>query len=149
MLTFRRYVALAQSRGGAARRGVFALVLRCRIMLFLFIFALAKTVTPGGSAPRQRGQPYRQTVQICRGGFKVVVAWKPIAYTELFRPVNYYSIITFLSFGYLTENLTISSFTSLDLSSKSHSTLPVLTFSLPPEISMVSTWISFVVVTGI
>ncbi len=35
---------------------VFALVVRCRVMMYLLILALAKTVTPGGSAPRERGQ---------------------------------------------------------------------------------------------
>jgi hypothetical protein len=49
----RRYVALAQSRGGArfctrdAMQGYDDV---------LFVLALAKTVTPEGSAPRERGQ---------------------------------------------------------------------------------------------
>jgi len=49
----RRYVALAQSRGGAcfctrdAMQGY---------EVVLFILALAKTVTPEGSAPQERGQ---------------------------------------------------------------------------------------------
>jgi len=49
----RRYVALAQSRGGAC------FCTRGAMQVFdvdLFIVALAKTVTPGGSAPRERGQ---------------------------------------------------------------------------------------------
>jgi len=49
----RRYVALAQSRGGACfcTRGAMQ-----RYDVGLFILALAKTVTPGGSAPRERGR---------------------------------------------------------------------------------------------
>jgi len=50
----RRYVALAQSRGGACfcTRGAMQ-----GYDVELFIIALAKTVTPGGSAPRERGRP--------------------------------------------------------------------------------------------
>jgi len=50
----RRYVALAQSRGGACfcTRGAMP-----GYDVELFIIALAKTVTPGGSAPRERGRP--------------------------------------------------------------------------------------------
>jgi len=49
----RRYVALAQSRGGACfcTRGAMQ-----GYDVVLFILALAKTVTPEGSAPRERGQ---------------------------------------------------------------------------------------------
>jgi len=49
----RRYVLLAQSRGGACfcTRGAMQ-----SYDVVLFILALAKTVTPGGSAPRERGQ---------------------------------------------------------------------------------------------
>ena len=49
----RRYVALAQSRGGACfcTRGAMQ-----GYDVVLFVFALAKTVTPPGSAPRERGQ---------------------------------------------------------------------------------------------
>jgi len=49
----RRYVALAQSRGGTCfcTRGA-----KQEYDVVLFILALAKTVTPGGSAPRERGQ---------------------------------------------------------------------------------------------
>ena len=49
----RRYVTLAQSRGGAcfctrdAMQGYDG---------YYLILALAKTVTPGGSAPRERGR---------------------------------------------------------------------------------------------
>ena len=50
----RRYVALAQSRGGACfcTRGAMQ-----DYDVDLFILALAKTVTLGGSAPRERGRP--------------------------------------------------------------------------------------------
>jgi len=49
----RRYVALAQSRGGACfcTRGAMQ-----SYNVDLFILALAKTVTPGGSPRRQPGQ---------------------------------------------------------------------------------------------
>ncbi len=49
----RRYVALAQSRGGACfcTRGAMQ-----GYDVDLFVLALAKTVTPEGSAPRERGQ---------------------------------------------------------------------------------------------
>ena len=50
----RRYVALAQSRGGACfcTRGAMQ-----DYDVVLFVLALAKTVTPPGSAPRERGRP--------------------------------------------------------------------------------------------
>jgi len=49
----RRYVALAQSRGGACfcTRGAMQ-----SYNVDLFILALAKTVTPGGSPRREPGQ---------------------------------------------------------------------------------------------
>jgi len=49
----RRYVALAQSRGGACfcTRGAMQ---GCDVVLF--IIAVAKTVTPGGSPRREPGQ---------------------------------------------------------------------------------------------
>jgi len=50
----RRYVQLAQSRGGErfCPRGAMQ-----GYDFVLFILALAKTVTPGGSHRRKRGQP--------------------------------------------------------------------------------------------
>jgi len=50
----RRYVALAQSRGGACfcTRGAVQ-----GYDVVLFILALAKTVTPGGSPRREPGRP--------------------------------------------------------------------------------------------
>jgi len=49
----RRYVALAQSRGGACfcTRGAMQVY-----DIVLFVLALAKTVTPGGSPRREPGQ---------------------------------------------------------------------------------------------
>ena len=49
----RRYVALAQSRGGArfCTRGAMQ-----DYDVVLSILALSKTVTPGGSAPKERGR---------------------------------------------------------------------------------------------
>jgi hypothetical protein len=47
----------------------------------LFI-AVAKTMTPSVSAPQQRGQPTPDSKNL-RGGFKVVLAWKAIVYTDL------------------------------------------------------------------
>ena len=81
----RRYVQLAQLRGGACfcTRGAVQ-----DYDVVLFILALAKTVTPRASAPRQRGQPVPPLL-ICRGGYKVFAAQKPIAYTDLLGPVNY------------------------------------------------------------
>jgi len=35
---------------------VFALVVRCRVMMLFVFFALAKTVTPGGGPRREPGQ---------------------------------------------------------------------------------------------
>jgi len=54
----RRYVALAQSRGGACfcARGAMQ-----GYDVVLFIVALAKTVTPGGGPRRQPGQAAPQT----------------------------------------------------------------------------------------
>ena len=53
VLTFSGMCRLPQLRGGArfCTRGA---VQDCDVVLF--ILALAKTVTPGGSAPRKRGQ---------------------------------------------------------------------------------------------
>jgi len=53
MPNVRRYVQLAQNRGGACfcTRGA-----KQGYEVVLFILALAKTVTPEGSAPRERGR---------------------------------------------------------------------------------------------
>ena len=52
-ITVRRYVLLAPSRGGACfcTRGAMQ-----GYDGYYFILAMAKTVTPEGSAPRERGQ---------------------------------------------------------------------------------------------
>ena len=57
----RRYVALAQSRGGACfcTRGAMQ-----DYDVVLFIIALAKTVTPAGVPGDSRGRPYRQPLNI-------------------------------------------------------------------------------------
>jgi hypothetical protein len=76
----RRYVALAQSRGGACfcTRGAMQ-----GYDVVLFIVALAKTVTPGGSPRREPGQaappttkPYSLARRFSRYG-------AAIAYTDL------------------------------------------------------------------
>jgi len=57
----RRYVALAQSRGGACfcTRGAM-----WDYDFVLFILALAKTVTPEGSPRREPGQPVPPTTEL-------------------------------------------------------------------------------------
>ena len=62
---------------------VFALVMACRIILFVTnLSGYAKTVTPSVSAPRQRDQLV-PPLQICRGGYIVFAAQKTVAYTDL------------------------------------------------------------------
>jgi len=75
----RRYVALAQSRGGACfcTRGAMQ-----GYDVVLFILALAKTVTPVGVPGGSRGRPWRQPqnhllfTQLSRHG-------APMTYTDL------------------------------------------------------------------
>ena len=57
----RRYVALAQSRGGACfcTRGAMQ-----GYDFVLFIVALAKTVTPVGVPGGSRGRPYRRPLNV-------------------------------------------------------------------------------------
>ena len=56
---------------------VFALVMACRIILFVIkLSGYAKTVTPMRAGPHQ-------AAQICRGGHKVFLVWKAVAYTDL------------------------------------------------------------------
>jgi len=80
----RRYVALAQSRGGACfcTRGAMK-----GYDVILFILALAKTVTPGGSPRREPGRavalatkPFSLVTQLSRHG-------KPMTYTDLLGQV--------------------------------------------------------------
>ena len=71
----RRYVALAQSRGGACfcTRGAMQ-----DYDVVLFILALAKTVTPGGSPRREPGQP-APPLAILHFDQKILAVQKPIA----------------------------------------------------------------------
>ena len=75
----RRYVQLAQSRGGArfctrgAMRGY---------DYYYFILALAKTVTPGGSPRRSPGRP-APPLKVFHFDQKILAVQKPIAYTDL------------------------------------------------------------------
>jgi len=71
---------LAQSRGGACfcTRGAMQ-----DYDIVLFIVALAKTVTPGGSAPRERGRAAPLTTQRSSLAIKFSRCGAPIAYTDL------------------------------------------------------------------
>ena len=70
---------LAQSRGGACfcTRGAMQ-----GYDVVLFIVALAKTVTPGGSPRRQPGRP-APPLTIFHSDQKILAVQKPIAYTDL------------------------------------------------------------------
>ena len=76
----RRYVQLAQSRGGACfcTRGAMQ-----DYDVVLFIVALAKTVTPGGSPRREPGQAVAPTTKHSSLVTKVSRHGAAIAYTEL------------------------------------------------------------------
>ena len=75
----RRYVQLAQSRGGACfcTRGA----VQC-YDVGLFILALAKTVTPGGGPRREPGRP-APPLKVFHFDQKILAVQKPIAYTDL------------------------------------------------------------------
>ena len=75
----RRYVQLAQRRGGACfcTRGAMQ-----DYDFDLFIVALAKTVTPGGSPRRQPGRP-APPLKVFHFDQKILAVQKPIAYTDL------------------------------------------------------------------
>jgi len=75
----RRYVALAQSRGGACfcTRGAMQ-----GYDVVLFIVALAKTVTPRGGPRREPGRP-AAPLTIFHFDHKILAVQKPIAYTDL------------------------------------------------------------------
>jgi hypothetical protein len=79
----RRYVQLAQSRGGACfcTRGAMQ-----SYDVVLFILALAKTVTPGGGPRREPGQP-APPLKIFHFDQKILAVQKPIAYTDLLAQV--------------------------------------------------------------
>jgi len=82
----RRYVQLAQSRGGArfCTRGAMQ-----GYDVVLFILALAKTVTLGGSPRREPGQP-APPLKIFHFDQKILAVQKPIAYTDLLGQVVVY-----------------------------------------------------------
>ena len=75
----RRYVALAQSRGGACfcTRGAMQ-----GYDVDLFFLALAKTVTPRGSPRRQPGRP-APPLKVFHFDQSILAVQKPIAYTDL------------------------------------------------------------------
>lgn len=76
----RRYVALAQSRGGACfcTRGAMQ---DCDDVLF--IVALAKTVTPGGGPRREPGQAVPLSTQLSSLARRFSRYGKPMTYTDL------------------------------------------------------------------
>jgi len=80
----RRYVALAQSRGGACfcTRGAMQ-----DYDGYYFILALAKTVTPVGSPRREPGRP-APPLKVFQADHNILAVQKPIAYTDLLAPVN-------------------------------------------------------------
>jgi hypothetical protein len=77
-------VQLAQSRGGACfcTRGAVQ-----DYDVVLFIIALAKTVTPGGSPRRQPGRP-APPLMLFHFDQKILAVQKPIAYTDLLAAGN-------------------------------------------------------------
>ena len=70
---------MAQSRGGACfcTRGAMQ-----GYDVVLFILALAKTVTPGGSPRREPGQPV-PPLTVFPFDQKILAAQKPMTYTDL------------------------------------------------------------------
>ena len=84
----RRYVQLAQSRGGASfcTRGALQ-----GYDCYLFILALAKTVTPGGSPRREPGRP-APPLKVFHFDQRILAVQKPIAYTDLLGNVLFYFI---------------------------------------------------------
>jgi hypothetical protein len=96
MHNVRRYVALAQSRGGArfCTRGAMQ-----GYDVNLFILALAKTVTPGGSPRREPGQPV-PPLTVFHFVQKILAAQKPMTYTDLLCAGFIYSILSSCSLGW-------------------------------------------------
>jgi hypothetical protein len=92
----RRYVALAQSRGGArfCTRGAMQ-----GYDINLFILALAKTVTPGGRPRREPGQPV-PPLTVFHFVQKILAAQKPMTYTDLLCAGFIYSILSSCSLGW-------------------------------------------------
>jgi len=82
----RRYVALAQSRGGACfcTRGAMQ-----GYDVDLFILALAKTVTPGGGPRREPGRAAPPTTLLSSLARKFSRCGKPMTYTDLLCTVRY------------------------------------------------------------
>ena len=92
----RRYVALAQSRGGArfCTRGALQ-----DYDGYYFILALAKTVTPGGGPRRQPGRA-APPLKVFHFDQKILAVQKPMTYTDLLCSVgfilNQYTYLIFL-----------------------------------------------------
>lgn len=84
----RRYVQLAQSRGGACfcTRGAMQ-----GYDVDLFVLALAKTVTPPGSPRREPGRP-APPLKLFHFNQDILAVQKPIAYTDLLCTVLNYII---------------------------------------------------------
>ncbi len=82
----RRYVALAQSRGGArfCTRGAMQ-----GYDVVLFIVALAKTVTPRGGPRREPGQAVPPTTKQSSLARRFSRYGKPMTYTDLLATVIY------------------------------------------------------------
>ena len=82
----RRYVALAQSRGGACfcTRGAMQ-----DYDVYLFVLALAKTVTPEGGPRREPGQAAPLTTWRSSLARKFSRCGKPMTYTDLLATVFY------------------------------------------------------------
>ena len=82
----RRYVALAQSRGGACfcTRGAMQ-----GYNGYCFILALAKTVTPAGGPRREPGQP-APPLKLFHFDQKILAVQKPMTYTDLLELVAFY-----------------------------------------------------------
>jgi len=80
----RRYVALAQNRGGArfCTRGAMQ-----GYDGYYFILALAKTVTPGGGPRREPGQAAPLTTKRSSLARKFSRCGKPMTYTDLLAVV--------------------------------------------------------------
>jgi len=81
----RRYVQLAQSRGGACfcTRGAME-----DYDVVLFIVALAKTVPPRGSPRREPGRP-APPLKGFHFDQEILAVQQPIAYTDLLGNVSY------------------------------------------------------------
>jgi hypothetical protein len=98
-------VQLAQSRGGACfcTRGAMQ-----DYDVVLFIVALAKTVTPGGSPRQEPGRP-APPLKVFHADHNIVAVQKPIAYTDLLYAV--------LLFNYCYRPVIISNLVYLFISS--------------------------------